>query len=93
MVTYATVELGEKEAILTDNGKILKLKVQGPENLIMKTWSAAPPNSYDAENPGTTIVGFECEIPANSKHEFEVLLIPENVLGEADFVNLKLEEW
>ena len=93
MLTYANVELGDKEAILTDNGKILKLKVQGPENLVMKTWSAAPPNSYDAENPGTTIVGFECEIQANTKHEFEVLLIPENALGEADFVNLKLEEW
>jgi hypothetical protein len=58
---------GENEVILTDEGKVLKLKVLEPDNLQMKTWSTAPTNNYDAENPGTIIVGFECEIPANAK--------------------------
>lgn len=93
MVTYSTVNLGDKEATLTDNGKILKLKVQGPDNLVMKTWSTDPPNSYDAENPGTIIVGFECEIPANTKESFEVLMVPSTFEAEAQFTGKTLDEW
>ena len=93
MVTHANVELGNKEATLTDNGKILKLKVMGPGNLVMKTWSTAPTNNYDAENPGTILVGFECEIPANTKESFEVIMIPETMGIKGDFLNKTLEEW
>lgn len=93
MVTYSNVELGNNEATLIDNGKILQLKVQGPDNLVMKTWSTAPPNSYDAQNPGTTIVGFECEIPANTKETFEVILIPETMGAQGEFLNKTLDEW
>jgi hypothetical protein len=52
LVTGAAVELGKKGAILTKDGKTLFLNVQGPENIRMKTWSTAPTNNYDAENPG-----------------------------------------
>lgn len=93
MLTFSNVELGEKEATLIDDGKILKLKVQGPDNLIMNTWSTEPPNSYDAENPGTILVGFECEIPANTKESFEVLLVPANAEATATFSTKTLEEW
>ena len=93
MVTHANVELGNKEATLTDNGKILKLKVMGSGNLVMKTWSTAPTNNYDAENPGTILVGFECEIPANTKESFEVIMIPETMGVKGDFLNKTLEEW
>lgn len=93
MVTNSTVVLGEKEATLTDNGKILKLKIQGPDNLQMKIWSTAPTNNYDAENPGTIIVGFECEIPANTKESFEVIMIPETMGAKGDFINKSLDEW
>ena len=93
MVTYSNVELGDKEATLIDGGKVLKLKVQGPDNIEMKTWSTAPTNNYDAENPGTIMVGFECEIPANSKESFEVLLVPANANETADFLNKTLAEW
>ena len=93
MVTYSNVDLGDKEATLTDNGKILKLKVQGPDNLVMKTWSTDPPQSYDAENPGTIIVGFECEIPANTRESFEVIMIPETMGAQGDFLGKTLDEW
>jgi hypothetical protein len=93
MVTFSTVVLGDKEATLTDNGKVLKLKVQGSDNIEMRTWSTEPPNSYDAENPGTVIVGFECEIPANTKEAFEVLLVPSSAEVDGKFLNLTLEEW
>ena len=93
MVTYSNVTLGDKEATLTDTGKILKLKVKGPDNIVMKTWSTAPTNNYDADNPGTIIVGFECEIPANTKESFEVIMIPETMGAEGDFLGKTLDEW
>ena len=93
MVTYATVELGDKEATLIDEGQVLYLKVQGPDNIQMKTWSTAPTNNYDAENPGTIMVGFECEVPANTNEAFEVMLIPKSVDSEAVFLGKTLEEW
>ena len=60
MLTPATVKIvGNNKAELTKDGKTLMLEVDGPQNLVMKTWSTDPPNSYDAPNPGTTLVGFE----------------------------------
>lgn len=93
MVTPAEVDLGAKEATLTSQGKTLLLKVQGPDNLSMKTWSTAPTNNYDAENPGTIMVGFECELPANSSEVFEVMLVPGSEIDNATFTNLPLSEW
>ena len=52
MVTSADVALGKKEAVLSKDGEKLFLKVQGPDNLEMKTWSTAPTTNYDPENPG-----------------------------------------
>ena len=52
IATFSHVELGNKKAMLTDDGKALYLKVLGPDNIVMKTWSTAPTNNYDAENRG-----------------------------------------
>jgi len=93
MATLASVELGNKEATLTKDGKKLILKVSGPENIIMKTWSTEPTNDYDAANPGTIMVGFECDIPANTKAVFEVLLVLEKAKDTAQFLNKKLDDW
>jgi hypothetical protein len=93
MVTFSSVVLGDKEATLTDDGKTLYLKVLGPDNIEMKTWSTAPPNNYDAANPGTIMVGFECEVPANTSQAIEVILVPKPVETEAEFLNITLEEW
>jgi len=97
MVTSADVQLGDRSAILTDpdTGEILNLLVDGPDNIEMKIWSTDSENinvnDYDAENSGTTIVGFECEIPANTKDFFEVLMVPYVV--ESSFSGLTLDEW
>ncbi len=93
MLTPANVELDKKGAALTVNGKKLLLKVDGPDNIQMKTWSTAPTTDYDAENPGTIRVGFTCKVPANSAQTFEVMLVPEDAAASAAFVGKKLEEW
>jgi hypothetical protein len=93
LVTPANVELGTKGAILSSDGEILYLKVQGPENIKMKTWSTAPTNDYDAENPGTIMVGFEYTVPANTSESFEVLLVPSKSKEDAGFSDASLDEW
>ena len=93
MMTHANVSLGQHEASLTKDGKTLYLKVEGPDRLQMKTWSTAPTNDYDAPNPGTTLMGFECELMADTPENFRVFLIPEKSM--ADFVGFDkaLEDW
>jgi len=77
MLTPADVKItGNNTAELTKDGKKLTLQVQSPANVTMKTWSTDPPNSYDAPNPGTTMVGFEVTLPANSKNTLTVALVP-----------------
>jgi hypothetical protein len=93
LVTPAEVELGRQGAVLTLDDKTLFLRIMGPESITMKTWSTAPTNDYDAENPGTIMVGFECELPANTSQAFEVILVPEPAEAEAEFLNLTLNEW
>ncbi len=91
--TFADVELGEKSATLTIGDKRLYLRVKGLRNLTMKTWSTAPTNDYDAQNPGTVMVGFECDIPANTSESFEVLLVPDKYANEALPLDKTLSNW
>jgi len=93
MLTQADVMLGDKEAILTKDGKILYLKVEGRVSLQMKTWSTVPTTDYDAPNPGTIMVGFECELPANATETFKVLLIPEKALESVMQEDVALKDW
>ncbi len=93
MFTFAEVELENQSATLTIGDKKLYLKVNGPASLTMKTWSTAPTNDYDAANPGTVMVGFECEIPANTSENIEVMLIPGKSIGEATPLNKSLSNW
>ncbi|MBO9617945.1 MAG: heparinase II/III family protein [Niabella sp.] len=87
MVTPATVTVKSATEIeLTKNGKTLLLQIAAEQPVTIKTWSTAPTNSYDAPNPGTTIVGFETELPANSKKTFAVYLVP----GDKNKVDKKI---
>jgi hypothetical protein len=92
MMTTAEVTItGIKTAILTKNGKKLTIRVDAPGNIRMKTWSTEPKTSYDAQNPGTILVGFEFDLPANKKESVQVLLIPESA-GNVSF-NKGLDKW
>jgi hypothetical protein len=77
LLTPATVRItGSNSAELTKDGKQLSLQVQSRAKVTMKTWSTDPPNSYDAPNPGTAMVGFEMSVPANAHVDINVMLIP-----------------
>lgn len=94
MLTPATAKIVSYNQIkLTQNGKTLLLQVRAAGKLAMKTWSTNPPHDYDAPNPGTTLVGFELTLPANTKSAMNVSLIP----GKISTMKLKtthpLEQW
>jgi hypothetical protein len=68
---------------LEKSGKQLLLQVREPANVVLKTWPTNPVNSYDAPNPGTTLVGFELSIPAKTAGVIDVLLVPGKAVSVA----------
>jgi hypothetical protein len=94
MLTPADVKIvGSNKAELSQGSKKLILQVESPAKVIMKTWSTDPPNSYDAPNPGTALVGFEVTLPANSKTALNVSLIPEKAIKKATKKIEPLSNW
>ena len=77
MLTPAEVTItGKGSATLTKDGKQLLLEVRSPSKVNLKTWSTEPTTDYDAPNPGTTLVGFEIQVPAEKKQVIQVMLVP-----------------
>ena len=94
MLTPADVKLlGKNKAELTKDGKKLILEVREPARVVLKTWSTEPTHDYDAANPGTIRVGFEVQVPANSKTALTVLLLPEKDVKTAGSKVQALEKW
>jgi hypothetical protein len=94
LLTRAEVSItGKNTATLTKNGKKLFLRVDAPLNIQMKTWSTTPITTYDAPNPGTTLVGFECEVNPNTEKILQVLLIPGSVASTDISFDKLLENW
>jgi hypothetical protein len=94
MLTSADVVIvGNDAAELTKNGKKLIVKIKSPAGAVLKTRSTIPPHSYDAPNPGTTLLGFEIIIPADTKADLVVLLLPEGAVENGETSVKKLTEW
>lgn len=79
MLTEASPKLNQDNNTieLTLNNKKLLLRVKSAIKITLKTWSTVSENEYDAPNTGKYLVGFEAQLPENSKTIFEVLLIPQ----------------
>ncbi len=77
MVTRAKVEIQGADALLTREGKTMKLRVLEPSGVKLETYETAKPRrDYDEPNPGTQMVGFKVALPASSRQRFVVLLSP-----------------
>ena len=61
--------------------------------MTIKTWSTVSPNSYDADNSGTTLVGFEVNVPTDSKIDIVVNLIPGDADTAEEVKMQPLKEW
>jgi len=94
MVTPADVKItGSNTAELSQKGKKLQLKVMSPSEVKLTTWSTNPTHDYDATNPGTIKVGFEIKIPAGTKCNLTVLLIPEDTIKTPVTKTPMLKDW
>jgi archaellin len=94
LLTSANVAvIGNNVAEFTKNGKKLVLTVKSPIGAEIKTWSTVPPHSYDAPNPGTTLVGFEITIPPGSKEDLVVLMLPEGAVENTAITVKTLTDW
>jgi hypothetical protein len=91
MMTTATPELAEKSILLTKDGKKLFLKIESDVPVTTKTWSTTPATTYDAQNPGTILVGFEMKLEPGQKKDIQVMLVPENA-GQPKF-SKSLANW
>ncbi|MBL7968513.1 MAG: heparinase II/III family protein [Prolixibacteraceae bacterium] len=88
MLTGATPTFGDKSITLTKDDKTLNLMVNTEAKVTMKTWSTTPTTTYDAPNPGTTLVGFEMQLKPGQKQAIQVLLVP----GSVDAKDVKFEK-
>lgn len=79
LLTPAEVRItGPNEALLTQQGKTLRIVVESDAPIQIRTWSTDPPRSFDAPNPGTTLTGFVATLPPNTKANISVHLLPED---------------
>jgi len=93
MVTPAKVKVLNAHTFeLTSEGKKCYLHIQSEGEINMKQWSTVPVTNYDAANPGTTIVGFTVELPANSSRAISVFLTPEK-LKAIKIKSISLAKW
>ncbi len=94
LLTSASVNITNgNTAVLTKNGKSLTLKVNSPVGILMKKWSTVPPHTYDAQNPGTVMVGFEVTVPAKTRSVLSVNLIPRGAKEDPTMNSVSLENW
>lgn len=94
IATPADVKINaDGSAELSQNGKKLWLKVASPNTISFKTHLAEPTNTFDAPNPGVSIVTCEIQILPNSYVSLEVLLIPEGKDVKTKKKYLPLDEW
>lgn len=82
LLTAATPQIIDDHTImLTLHGKKLIIRAEGTATIKSKTWSTESTQNYDASNKGTTFVGFEFEVPANTQQRIDVCLIPEEKIS------------
>ena len=77
LLTVATPQIIDDHTIvLVMDGKKLTIQAEGAVAIKSRTWSTESPHEYDASNKGTIFVGFEFEVPANTRQCVDVCLIP-----------------
>lgn len=77
MLTKATPKIIDNQTIeLTQDGKKLMVKLTDIEGAKAYINSTVSPNEYDDSNEGTSFIGFDISIAANSSKRFTVNLTP-----------------
>jgi hypothetical protein len=95
MVTPASIAGKTSQQFeLSNKGKKLALYVHNAPEAVLKTWPADPVNSWDALNSNMQMIGYEIAIPANTRKEIVVFLVPgEQQLSVKKSFLLPLAQW
>jgi hypothetical protein len=94
MVTPASVSVeDDKNALLRQEGKTMRLAVLTDAKVQLRTYSTAPPAAYDAPNPGTRMIGFEVTLSAGQATRTAVLLSPPTVQANTAIDLRPLLQW
>lgn len=94
MVTRATVSItGDKNALLTKDGKTMRLTVITDKKTQLQTYSTAPKADYDASNPGTRLIGFELSLSAGEAARTAVFMSPSNSKATPSIALPSVLEW
>jgi hypothetical protein len=94
MLTSAKVTLIGKDVVeLIRNGRKLTIRVVSPSRAEIKATDASPLHSYDAPNPGITLLGFEISVPSDSKEELVVLMLPDGSVENEIITGIGLASW
>lgn len=94
LVTQASVTITDASTVTLRKGaKTFILKFYSPTAFTLKTWPATGSHSYDAPNPGATLVGFEATLPPGASTYFNVALAPERSIEGSSAPGLPLNSW
>lgn len=94
MLTPATVtSISGNHAELTSKGQKLSLSIKGIRGAKFQTWSTDPRHNYDAANPGTTLIGFEITVPANTRITYNVIMTPAGNISQKSTDLKELDKW
>lgn len=94
MLTPATVvSIDANQAQLSCKGQKIFLRVNGIPGVKLQTWNTDPRNSYDAANPGTSLIGFELKLPAHTKTRYNVVLVPNENISIDNSILKALDKW
>ena len=81
MMTEAdtVTELGNDSYLLKKGPERLYLRIETPVGIEVYHRPATPSNSYDSDNPGVFMFGFEAELPLATPSRFPVFLMPDEM--------------
>jgi hypothetical protein len=93
MLTSATPVIKGNRILLSKEGHTLTLQVSSPSSIKMKSWPTEPTTTYDAPNPGKSLVGFEITLKPRQKQTIQVLLIPGSCKDQKVKFEKGLDSW
>jgi len=94
IITQAKIAVNGLEFTLSQEGKQLTLKILEPAGVKIEVIDVSkPPMPYDAENPNTHAIAFECHTEAHKSGVIKVTAALADAGGDAKFPSKSLEEW
>ena len=93
-LTEADADVSEPGgARLTRDGKRISVHVLTHRDVATRTFPTSPVRSFDCENPGTRLVGFELSLEPRTTARIAVLFMPESSLAAVTPALEPLSTW